>query len=287
VANGHFSTPNIPSFDGMERFPGRISHSHDFRDAREYIGQHVLVIGGSMSAEDIALQLFKFGAKRVTISYRTRPIGNKWPQSIQEVPLLVRLDEKTAHFRDGTQREVDSIILCTGYVHHFPFMANDLQLKIKNVNYAENLYKGIFLLNQPRVAYLGMQNFTLGCVGLDIEAWYLRDVLLGRIALPSGNDDIEKMTKNVEEWLKMEETSVKSFIGMAKFSVKYLKDLLLDLPEYPKVDLDASISVLENLDRDRQSSIIEFRNRTHVSVYTGTESTENKFPWIDAVHVED
>ena len=31
VASGHFSTPNMPSFPGIESFPGRIFHSHDFR----------------------------------------------------------------------------------------------------------------------------------------------------------------------------------------------------------------------------------------------------------------
>ena len=31
VASGHFSTPNMPSFPGIESFPGRVFHSHDFR----------------------------------------------------------------------------------------------------------------------------------------------------------------------------------------------------------------------------------------------------------------
>ena len=31
VASGHFSSPNMPSFPGIESFPGRIFHSHDFR----------------------------------------------------------------------------------------------------------------------------------------------------------------------------------------------------------------------------------------------------------------
>ncbi|HXD28611.1 MAG TPA: NAD(P)/FAD-dependent oxidoreductase, partial [Arthrobacter sp.] len=45
VATGHFSTPNMPSFEGFDRFPGRIMHSHDFRDAQEFAGQRLLVIG--------------------------------------------------------------------------------------------------------------------------------------------------------------------------------------------------------------------------------------------------
>ncbi len=37
--SGHFSTPNVPHFDGLERFNGRVLHAHDFRDAVEFAGQ--------------------------------------------------------------------------------------------------------------------------------------------------------------------------------------------------------------------------------------------------------
>ena len=59
VANGHFSTPNIPEFPGIGGFPGRVMHSHDFRDAREFAGKKVLLIGSSYSAEDLAMQCIK------------------------------------------------------------------------------------------------------------------------------------------------------------------------------------------------------------------------------------
>ena len=55
VATGIFTTPNFPSFPGIDTFPGRIQHSHDFRDAKEYKDQRILVIGTSYSAEDLAL----------------------------------------------------------------------------------------------------------------------------------------------------------------------------------------------------------------------------------------
>jgi len=38
VASGHFSVPYIPEYEGMKSFPGRILHSHDFRDAEEFRG---------------------------------------------------------------------------------------------------------------------------------------------------------------------------------------------------------------------------------------------------------
>ena len=38
-----------------------------------------------------------------------------WPDNFKTVPLLVRVDGKTCHFKDGSTAEVDAIILCTGW----------------------------------------------------------------------------------------------------------------------------------------------------------------------------
>ena len=75
VANGHFSVPFIPEYPGMKAFPGRIMHSHDFRDAEEFRDKNVVVLGSSYSAEDVALQCHKYGAKSVTIGYRHNPVS--------------------------------------------------------------------------------------------------------------------------------------------------------------------------------------------------------------------
>ena len=85
VSTGHFSVPFIPEYPGMKSFPGRILHSHDFRDAEEFRGKNVIVLGSSYSAEDVALQCNKYGAKSVTIGYRHNPMGFKWPNGVKEV----------------------------------------------------------------------------------------------------------------------------------------------------------------------------------------------------------
>ena len=118
VSTGHFSVPFIPEYEGMNSFPGRIMHSHDFRDAEEFRGKDVIVLGSSYSAEDVALQCNKYGAKSVTIGYRHNPMGFKWPKGMKEVHYLDRLDGKKAIFKDGTEQDADVVILCTGYLHH-------------------------------------------------------------------------------------------------------------------------------------------------------------------------
>ena len=75
-----FQFHSFPEYPGMKAFPGRIMHSHDFRDAEEFRDKNVIVLGSSYSAEDVALQCHKYGAKSVTIGYRHNPMGFKWPK---------------------------------------------------------------------------------------------------------------------------------------------------------------------------------------------------------------
>ena len=122
VATGHFHVPNLPYFPGFEKFEGRVLHSHDFRDAVEFKDSRVLIVGSSYSAEDIASQCYKYGCKDIVCSYRTKPMDFDWPKEIRNVPLLEKVEGKTCTFKDGSTKDVDAIILCTGYKHHFPFM---------------------------------------------------------------------------------------------------------------------------------------------------------------------
>ena len=64
---------NVPHYDGLDEFGGRVIHSHDFRNGSDYKDMDVLVVGTSYSAEDIASHCYKYGCKSVTISYRTNP----------------------------------------------------------------------------------------------------------------------------------------------------------------------------------------------------------------------
>ena len=151
-ASGHFSTPQVPFFEGIGTFNGRVMHAHDFRDALEFKGKDILIVGRSYSAEDIGSQCWKYGARSVTATYRTKPMGFKWPSNFEERPLLQKLVNKTAHFKDGSTKEVDAIILCTGYQHHFPFMAEDLRLKTANRLWPLGLYKGVVWEENPQAS---------------------------------------------------------------------------------------------------------------------------------------
>ena len=111
----------MPSFSGFDKFPGRILHAHDFRDAVEFQGKDVLIIGTSYSAEKIGSQCWKYGAKSITVSHRTAAMGYDWPSNWEEVPLLTRVDGQTAHFKDGSSKRLMQLssVRATCITSHF------------------------------------------------------------------------------------------------------------------------------------------------------------------------
>ncbi|XP_057381295.1 trimethylamine monooxygenase-like [Daphnia carinata] len=283
VAVGHFSVPNIPYFEGIETFPGQVIHSHDFRDARQFVERDILIVGGSLSAEDIALQTFKFGAKSITISYRTKPTEIKWPKKIEEKPLLEKIEGRTAYFPDGSTLQFDSIILCTGYKHHFPFLADDLRLDTKNCLYPSQLYKGVFFQKQPRLIYLRMQNLFYSLSLFDCQAWYVRDLLLGRILLP----DTSKREEDMLAW-KSREEQLEGKGDSIDFQTSYLKDLA-EATDYPltELSLDATAATFKILVADKQSNIINYRDKPYTSSISGTKAAICSTPWMETINVSD
>ncbi|WP_296981908.1 NAD(P)-binding domain-containing protein, partial [Thalassolituus sp. UBA1505] len=171
VCSGHFSTPNVPEYPGFANFGGRVLHAHDFRDALEFKDKDILVVGSSYSAEDIGSQCYKYGARSITSSYRSAPMGYKWPENWEEKPALTHVDENVAYFVDGTSKHIDAIILCTGYIHHFPFLNDDLRLVTDNRLWPLNLYKGVVWEDNPKLFYIGMQDQWYSFNMFDAQAW--------------------------------------------------------------------------------------------------------------------
>lgn len=274
IATGHFSVPNVPYFEGIENFMGRVMHSHDFRDAAEFNGKRLLIIGSSYSAEDIALQSIKYGAKEVICSYRSAPMGFRWPSGIEEFPIVERFDGTKSFFCNGSNREIDAVIMCTGYLHHFPFLQKNLRLNTNNSLYPGQLYKGIFWLDNPNLIYLGMQDqyYTLNM--FDAQSWYARDVLLDRIQLPSR----ESMEKDIKTWMQRER-HLKNPTQEIEYQTDYCKDLV-ELTDY-KIDYDLISKQFIKWEKDKDEDIVAYRDRSFISPVTGTQAPEHHTSWWD------
>ena len=72
----HWFSTQVPPLKGLADFKGRVIHAHSFRDAQDFKGQRLLLIGNGYSGEDIAMQCVKFGAARATIGFRTAAAGH-------------------------------------------------------------------------------------------------------------------------------------------------------------------------------------------------------------------
>ncbi|MEM6488213.1 MAG: NAD(P)/FAD-dependent oxidoreductase [Pseudomonadota bacterium] len=277
VATGHFSTPNIPDFDGIESFPGRVMHAHDFRDARAHAGQNILIVGASYSAEDIALQCWKFGAGSVTCCYRTAAMGFHWPEGVNERPLVTRFEGATAHFKDGTAKAFDTVILCTGYLHHFPFMDESLRLRTTNRLYAPGLWKGVVWHANPGVSYIGMQDQWYTFTMFDAEGWFARDVILSKIPLPS----TEARAADMAAWAAKEAAAEDAY-QMIDFQADYVAELMRDT-DYPAFDLDSTKASFQAWKKDKEKGILTYRNSAFPSPVTGTMSPPAPRPWAEAM----
>ncbi len=278
VASGHFSTPNVPYYEGFDSFNGRILHAHDFRDACEFTGKDILLLGTSYSAEDIGSQCWKYGCKSVTVAHRTAPMGFDWPDNWQEVPALVRVDGDTAYFKDGTSKRVDAIILCTGYKHFFSFLPDDLRLKTANRLAAADLYKGVVWVHNPKMFYLGMQDQWFTFNMFDAQAWWVRDAIMGKIEVPT---DKATLLADVKEREEREEAD-----SSGKYAIKYQGDYVKELiaeTDYPSFDVDGACQAFYEWKQHKMDDIMGFRNNAYKSVITGTMAPLHHTPWKDAL----
>ena len=274
VANGHFSTPAVPFYPGFESFNGRIMHAHDFRDALEFKDQDILIVGSSYSAEDIGSQCFKYGCRSITSSHRSGPIGYHWPDNWTEKPAISHVDNRTVHFVDGTTTDVHAIVLCTGYLHHFPFLPDELRLKTANILYPENLYKGVVWEGNTKLFYLGMQDQWYTFNMFDAQAWYARDVILGRINLPSQSE----MQAHTKTWMEREGTLVENK-DMIYFQGDYVQ-MLIDETDYPSFDVKGVNETFLEWKHDKHDDIMGYRNKSYKSLMTGNQSPPHHTEWL-------
>ncbi len=278
-ASGHFSTPNVPQYEGFETFNGRLVHAHDFRDAREFAGKDILVVGSSYSAEDIGSQCWKYGAKTITSCYRSAPMGFDWPDNWEEKPAMEKVSGNTVYFSDGTTKDVDAIILCTGYKHFFNFLPDDLRLKTANRLASADLYKGVVYVHNPKMFYLGMQDQWFTFNMFDAQAWWVRDAILGRIDLSQVSKD--DMLADVTERETREEAD-----DDVKYAIRYQADYVKELvaeTDYPSFDIDGACEAFFQWKKHKAQGIMTFRDHSYTSVITGTLAPVHHTPWKDAL----
>jgi len=275
VATGHFSTPKIEEVNGIEGFNGRVMHSHDFRSPEEFMGKRVLVVGSSYSGEDIATQLLKFGAGKVVISCRTNKLNYNW--TVEEKPRLEKFDGNKAIFSDGSYQFFDAVIMATGYIHHYPFLAENLRLTSENTLYPPGLYKGIVwtAAANSKLFYIGNQDLFYSLTMFDVSGCWIAKHFLGDIKLPEKG----AMERHWKSWVEKDKAVAQTYkenrwdgkVKGVDLQTEYVQDLVADCGMDYIWNLDVA-AIFKKWIEHKRDNILTFRDHSYVSKNTGKES---------------
>ncbi|KAJ6876791.1 flavin-containing monooxygenase FMO GS-OX-like 4 [Populus alba x Populus x berolinensis] len=195
VCVGHFTQPRIAEIPGIDLWPGKQIHSHNYRIPEPFRDQIIILIGASASAADISVEIAEL-AKEVHIARRSavddtcekKPgYDNIWLHSMIERAC----EDGTVIFRDGSVILADVILHCTGYKYGFPFLKTDGIVTVDD-NRVGPLYKHVFPPNlAPWLSFVGIPYWTFPFPTFEVQSKWIAGVLSGRIALPSQEDMME------------------------------------------------------------------------------------------------
>jgi thioredoxin reductase len=80
-ATGTWEAPYIPDYPGRDRFKGRQLHTRDYRTATDFAGQHVVIVGGGISAiqllNEISLVTATTWVTRRPLQFRSAPFDEE------------------------------------------------------------------------------------------------------------------------------------------------------------------------------------------------------------------
>ncbi|RCV43860.1 hypothetical protein SEVIR_9G333800v4 [Setaria viridis] len=204
VCNGHCTAPLVPKIRGIDKWRGKQIHSHNYRVPEPFRDQSVVVVGFAASGIDIAAEISRV-AKEVHIAARYSEDRLGKIELYQNVWMHAEIDgiqdDGRVHFAEGSAVAADTILYCTGYRYHFPFL--DLDGLTVDDNRVGPLYRHVFPPKYaPNLSFVGLPFKTIIFQALELESKWVAAVLSGHTALPSEEG---MMTAVREDYRRMEE----------------------------------------------------------------------------------
>lgn len=207
VCNGHYTEPRIADIPGIDAWPGKQTHSHNYRVPDPYRNQVVIMIGSAASAVDISRDVSRV-AKEVHIASRSNKDGNssKLPghDNIWLHPMIESVrEEGTVIFQDGSAVRASIILHCTGYKYHFPFLKTNNIVTVDD-NRVGPLYKHIFPPTlAPWLSFVGLPWKVVPFPLFEFQSKWIAGALSGKFSLAS----LEEMMKDVENFYSLMEAA--------------------------------------------------------------------------------
>ncbi|KAJ4865794.1 Flavin-containing monooxygenase FMO GS-OX-like 1 [Raphanus sativus] len=195
VCNGHFTEPRLAHIPGIDSWPGKQIHSHNYRIPVPFKDQVVVVIGSQSSGNDISKDIATM-AKEVHVSSKAISSNSyveyTGQKNLRIHPTIYRAcEDGSVVFRNGRAVYADVIVHCTGYKYHFPFLETNGYVTVED-NRVGPLYKHVFPpALAPGISFIGLPFMGLQFFMFEMQSKWVASVLSGRVKLPSEDKMME------------------------------------------------------------------------------------------------
>ncbi|TVU31749.1 hypothetical protein EJB05_23447, partial [Eragrostis curvula] len=207
VCNGHYTEPRVAVIPGVDVWPGKQMHSHNYREPEPFLDQVVIIIGASASAVDISRDVASV-AKEVHVADRSAPASTCEKQPGYDNLWLHSMIDRAQQdgsvvFRDGISIKADVIMHCTGYLYEFPFLGDDSTITVVD-NCVDPLFKHVFPPEvAPQLSFIGLPFRVIPFPLFELQSKWVAGVLSGWIKLPSEDEmmkDVKTFYLSLEAW---------------------------------------------------------------------------------------
>ncbi len=184
IATGFYDFPYLLNVPG-EQLPKVL---HYYKEAHPFFGMNVVVVGAANSAVDVALELYRKGAKSVTMIIREEEIGQNvkyWskPDIINRIKegsiegyfnsQIEEITEDQVRFRtpEGIKTiENDFVLAMTGYQPNFELLES-LGVKFHDDEYRTPVYDSNTMRSSAKGVYLA----GVVCGGIKTNKWFIEN----------------------------------------------------------------------------------------------------------------
>ncbi|PON68904.1 Flavin monooxygenase FMO [Parasponia andersonii] len=199
VATGHYSSPKLPSIRGMGSWKRRQMHSHFYRVPEPFCNEVVVIVGNSLSGQDLSMELVEV-VKDVYLSSRSMNISEGLSkviskhQNLHLRPQIESLEEDgKVSFVDGSWVIADTLIYCTGYSYTLPFLDTKGIVTLDDDRVGP-LYEHTFPPSlAPSLSFIGIPRKIIGFPFFESQAKWIAQLLSGKRTLPSWDDMMQSI----------------------------------------------------------------------------------------------
>lgn len=207
VATGRYDVPFVPYVEGLQEFydtPGKtVIHTKAYRTREQFRNKKVVIVGGSVSAQDTAQDIVDVAKGPVISSIRKTAVPHPYfglyafdHPNIERHSNLIKLEKSVAFFDDGTSiKDVDAIVFGTGFSISYPFLPN-----LDKTHYRiKGIFQHIFKIDDPTLTFVGNVSAGLTFKVFEWQAVCAARFLAGRTKLPSIEEQCVWEQKRLKE----------------------------------------------------------------------------------------